>query len=244
MDSSADMDFRTLHEEGILSHLIHEEGEDDGVTDSAEDDLDQQSPHATSMTQQLHQQHPHRQQHPIGVHGVGNDASPYYLPALVDAASSSSSIPGQQPQPQDANSKKRPRGKTDGNPDAASPTTIPTAPTVPTVPMKPAKADKEKSLASSDDCGEPESKKEKCRYDSSLSLLTKKFLGLISDASDGVLDLNHAAYTLKVQKRRIYDITNVLEGIGLIEKKSKNNIQWKYVVCRIISDRTNTELVV
>jgi E2F/DP family winged-helix DNA-binding domain len=30
-----------------------------------------------------------------------------------------------------------------------------------------------------------------------------------------------------VQKRRIYDITNVLEGIGLIEKKSKNNIQWR-----------------
>ena len=33
--------------------------------------------------------------------------------------------------------------------------------------------------------------------------------------------------TLQVQKRRIYDITNVLEGIGLIEKKLKNNIQWK-----------------
>jgi len=30
-----------------------------------------------------------------------------------------------------------------------------------------------------------------------------------------------------VQKRRIYDITNVLEGVGLIEKKSKNNILWK-----------------
>lgn len=29
------------------------------------------------------------------------------------------------------------------------------------------------------------------------------------------------------QKRRIYDITNVLEGIGLIVKKSKNSIQWK-----------------
>lgn len=29
----------------------------------------------------------------------------------------------------------------------------------------------------------------------------------------------------RVQKRRIYDITNVLEGIGLIEKQSKNNIQ-------------------
>ncbi|XP_010008702.1 PREDICTED: transcription factor E2F4, partial [Nestor notabilis] len=39
-----------------------------------------------------------------------------------------------------------------------------------------------------------------------------------------------AADTLAVrQKRRIYDITNVLEGIGLIEKKSKNSIQWKGV---------------
>ncbi|CAJ0945793.1 unnamed protein product, partial [Ranitomeya imitator] len=40
----------------------------------------------------------------------------------------------------------------------------------------------------------------------------------------------NAADTLAVrQKRRIYDITNVLEGIGLIEKKSKNSIQWKGV---------------
>lgn len=37
-----------------------------------------------------------------------------------------------------------------------------------------------------------------------------------------------AVRVLKVkQKRRIYDITNVLEGIGLIEKRSKNSIQWK-----------------
>jgi transcription factor E2F3 len=34
---------------------------------------------------------------------------------------------------------------------------------------------------------------------------------------------------MREQKRRIYDITNVLEGIGLIEKTSKNNIHWKYV---------------
>ncbi|RWV93330.1 hypothetical protein BHE74_00016755 [Ensete ventricosum] len=32
---------------------------------------------------------------------------------------------------------------------------------------------------------------------------------------------------VQVQKRRIYDITNVLEGIGLIEKKLKNRIRWK-----------------
>ncbi|GER33223.1 transcription factor [Striga asiatica] len=68
-----------------------------------------------------------------------------------------------------------------------------------------------------------------CRYDSSLGLLTKKFIDLIKRAEDGILDLNKAADTLEVQKRRIYDITNVLEGIGLIEKKLKNRIQWKGV---------------
>lgn len=67
-----------------------------------------------------------------------------------------------------------------------------------------------------------------CRYDSSLGLLTTKFVKLLKDSSDGVLDLNKAAETLKVQKRRIYDITNVLEGIGIIEKKSKNNIKWRH----------------
>jgi len=66
-----------------------------------------------------------------------------------------------------------------------------------------------------------------CRYDSSLGLLTKKFLNLLKGAPGGIVDLNNAAETLEVQKRRIYDITNVLEGIGLIEKKLKNNIRWK-----------------
>lgn len=41
------------------------------------------------------------------------------------------------------------------------------------------------------------------------------------------VDLNEAAEKLNVQKRRIYDITNVLEGIGLIEKTVKNKIRWK-----------------
>ncbi|CAA6655947.1 unnamed protein product [Spirodela intermedia] len=60
-----------------------------------------------------------------------------------------------------------------------------------------------------------------CRYDSSLGLLTKKFISLLQQAEDGTLDLNKAADILEVQKRRIYDITNVLEGVGLIEKKTK-----------------------
>ncbi|XP_066345285.1 transcription factor E2FB-like [Miscanthus floridulus] len=66
-----------------------------------------------------------------------------------------------------------------------------------------------------------------CRHDSSLSLLTKKFINLLQGAEDGTLDLNKAAETLEVQKRRMYDITNVLEGVHLIEKGLKNMIRWK-----------------
>lgn len=66
------------------------------------------------------------------------------------------------------------------------------------------------------------------RHEKSLGLLTAKFVNLLQEAKDGILDLKIAADQLAVrQKRRIYDITNVLEGIGLIEKRSKNSIQWK-----------------
>ncbi|XP_034840088.1 transcription factor E2F4 [Maniola hyperantus] len=66
------------------------------------------------------------------------------------------------------------------------------------------------------------------RYEKSLGLLTTRFVSLLQKAKDGVLDLKVATDLLAVrQKRRIYDITNVLEGIGLIEKRSKNSIQWK-----------------
>lgn len=60
-----------------------------------------------------------------------------------------------------------------------------------------------------------------------MGLLTKKFVDLLEESPDGSVDLNIASTKLNVQKRRIYDITNVLEGIGILEKKSKNNIQWK-----------------
>ncbi|XP_013870820.1 transcription factor E2F1 [Austrofundulus limnaeus] len=72
----------------------------------------------------------------------------------------------------------------------------------------------------------PHYKTEKSRYDTSLNLTTKRFLDLLSQSDDGVVDLNWASQVLDVQKRRIYDITNVLEGIQLISKKSKNHIQW------------------
>ncbi len=39
------------------------------------------------------------------------------------------------------------------------------------------------------------------------------------------MDLNEAVEILGVQKRRIYDITNVLEGIGYIKKFTKNKVK-------------------
>lgn len=66
------------------------------------------------------------------------------------------------------------------------------------------------------------------RFEKSLGLLTTKFVSLLQQAPNGILHLKYAAENLEVkQKRRIYDITNVLEGIGLIEKNNKNVIKWK-----------------
>ncbi|NWX07589.1 E2F6 factor, partial [Caloenas nicobarica] len=69
-------------------------------------------------------------------------------------------------------------------------------------------------------------KVKKPRFDASLVYLTQKFMDLVKTAPDGVLDLNEVATTLGVRKRRVYDITNVLDGIHLIQKISKNLIQW------------------
>lgn len=64
----------------------------------------------------------------------------------------------------------------------------------------------------------------------SLASLTVRFVQLLNRVSppygNGELDLNVAMENLMVQKRRLYDVTNVLEGIGLIKKENKNNVSW------------------
>ncbi|XP_061615905.1 transcription factor E2F3 isoform X1 [Phyllopteryx taeniolatus] len=64
------------------------------------------------------------------------------------------------------------------------------------------------------------------RNDTSLVLLTRRFLAMLQQSEDGVLDLNYVSQELSSSKRRLYDVTNVLEGIKLIKKKYKNHIQW------------------
>ncbi len=56
--------------------------------------------------------------------------------------------------------------------------------------------------------------------------MTKLFLQQLQDAPGGLIDLNDVAASLQVAKRRVYDITNVLEGVGVIRKEGKNNVKW------------------
>ena len=55
-------------------------------------------------------------------------------------------------------------------------------------------------------------KKLKRRQINSLDELTKKFIKYVIEAGDNIINLNEIMKKMKVKKRRIYDITNVLEG--------------------------------
>ena len=67
---------------------------------------------------------------------------------------------------------------------------------------------------------------EEGRQENSLCQLTKKVLQYIKSKKKLNININDLVKELGVKKRRIYDITNVLQGIGYIEKKGKNEIIW------------------
>ncbi|AFN82601.1 E2F/DP transcription factor [Encephalitozoon romaleae SJ-2008] len=64
------------------------------------------------------------------------------------------------------------------------------------------------------------------RSENSLYNLTRRFLKLISMSPDRNVSIHQASIELNVGKRRIYDITNVLEGLGLLSKWSVSNAKW------------------
>lgn len=88
---------------------------------------------------------------------------------------------------------------------------------------------------------------------SSLGKLASSFLQLLLQSAEGSLDLNLAADKLNVRffdcrlsnavcqakKRRIYDVTNVLQGVDLIIKGSKNTVEWKGDVSSCADPATN-----
>jgi transcription factor E2F3 len=64
------------------------------------------------------------------------------------------------------------------------------------------------------------------KQENSLSLLTQNFLDYIKKKGRVKISINDLVNDLKVKKRRIYDITNVLQGIGYLDKMGKNNFLW------------------
>ena len=64
------------------------------------------------------------------------------------------------------------------------------------------------------------------KQENSLGKLTINFLKHIKEKGRVNININSLVTDLKVKKRRIYDITNVLQGMGYIEKNGKNEIKW------------------
>ena len=71
-----------------------------------------------------------------------------------------------------------------------------------------------------------EENQEENKQENSLGQLTRNFLQYIKNKGRVNININDLVNDLRVMKRRIYDITNVLQGIGYIEKKGKNEISW------------------
>ncbi|KAL1371672.1 hypothetical protein HN51_001921 [Arachis hypogaea] len=68
----------------------------------------------------------------------------------------------------------------------------------------------------------PQSRKQKA-----LGLLCTNFLSLYNRHDVQFIGLDDAAARLGVERRRIYDIVNILESIGVLARKAKNQYTWK-----------------
>lgn len=57
--------------------------------------------------------------------------------------------------------------------------------------------------------------------------MTKKFIDKFEGASCTVLALDQVTQEMNVERRRIYDIINIMESLRVVSKIRKNIYQWK-----------------
>ncbi|XP_057491312.1 E2F transcription factor-like E2FF isoform X1 [Actinidia eriantha] len=65
------------------------------------------------------------------------------------------------------------------------------------------------------------------RKDKSLGVLCSNFLKLYDRDGVDSIGLDDAANRLGVERRRIYDIVNILESVSVLSRKAKNQYSWK-----------------
>ncbi|KDP45424.1 hypothetical protein JCGZ_09673 [Jatropha curcas] len=66
-----------------------------------------------------------------------------------------------------------------------------------------------------------------CRKEKSLGVLCTNFLTLYNKDGVDSIGLDDAAARLGVERRRIYDVVNILESVGVVARKQKNQYSWK-----------------
>jgi hypothetical protein len=60
----------------------------------------------------------------------------------------------------------------------------------------------------------------------SLARVTQGFIALLIESREAEVDLVAAEQQLKTTKRRLYDVVNILAGVGLVVRTGKARVRW------------------
>ena len=92
-------------------------------------------------------------------------------------------------------------------------------------PLARARTEANKSVADDDNDGVESAAYN--RKEKSLGELCRRFLFLYGTPQRGLLYLDQCTKELGVERRRIYDIINILESFSVIQRCAKNEYQWR-----------------